>query len=1300
MSGEEPAAEPAATAATAGALRAGVFVFDLVSGRCLHAPPAWARLLGPGASACESPLSLEARAATICADDRERYLAAMDRARREQEAYTLTYRLMRPGLAPLELEETGEPWLDPESGALRLICWVKKGPASEQVVEDRGSDVLRSPGVPHSAVSELRAAKDAAEAAEREALEASERFLAAAGSLPDGLAIYDADARLVYHNARYPELSPPAYRAVLRIGARFEDMIRAAAAQGGMYHPDMGADFVERRLAGQRAPAEDRTFRIADGRWVQVREAAIPSGGRVLLTRDITEAMAARAELEEREQRLRTVADGVPLPIVIARVSQPEILFANAYAEEIFGLRVGPEPEGPLSVYLRPEDRRTLTERLTLEGRVDGFEAQLRLRDGGTMWALVSARPLGIGGQLAMLTVVTDISDRRAMEQALRESEQRFRAVVDVQGEFIIRQRPDGMLTFVNDAFCRFRGMTHEQMLGGYNDLMALPPPAQEEVLRQWASLSPERPTTTYDLALDEPDGSMRWEQWTDTAIFDAERRLVEYQSVGRDITEQKLAERALRESEERLRTIAEGVPLPVAIARTDVPEILFANARAIEAFGLGTGPQPEVIARTWVRPVDRSVLLERLEVSGRVDNYDAELRRADGSTLWALVSARAMRFDGKPAMFTAIADISEQKAMEEALRASEARLAAFMDHAPVGMYVKDRERRYVIANPEMAKVFGRPVAEMLGRTAADSPATHDIDFVERSDKEVLETGRALVVEEYTPDLDAYRWDMVIRFPIRGAQGQITHIGGFDVDIADRKRAEQQLRESEQRFRVLAEVHPVPLVIVGVENATIIFASPACAAMFDVPLSRLIGHSILSFYNDPADRQVIMARVRREGGLKDYEVMMRRGDGTPFWSAFTSRLITFEGKEAVVAAYADLTEKKRAEAELERQREALLQNEKMSALGSLLTSVAHELNNPLSVVVGQATILEELSGGSPEAARAAKIRAAADRCARIVKTFLAMARSKAPERREVQVNEVIRAALEIAAYGLNSTGAQIELQLAPDLPQLWADGDQLHQVFANLIINAKQAMESVAGPRRLTIRSWLERDAIMIEVADTGPGIAPEMADRIFEPFFTTKAQGVGTGIGLSVSRRIVAAHGGEISVASPKEGGARFLLRLPPAKHPPAASAEEAPHPVAPAASARVLVVDDEPEIGDVLAEILRLDGFLVDVAAGGRDAISHLAQAAYDLVISDLRMPDLDGPALYRELERSWPHLTRRIVFVTGDTLSVDTSEFIAASGAPVIEKPFDAQRIRQFAAEQIARIRKAAPPPDGPA
>ena len=160
--------------------------------------------------------------------------------------------------------------------------------------------------------AELRAASDAANAAERAAKASQDRFVAAAESLMDGLAIYDADDRLVYFNSRYPDHAPPALRAALKLGERFEDMVRKATASGGMYHPDMGADFIERRLNDHRSPTEDREFRIADGRWVRVRESAIAAGGRVLLTSDITARKAAQDQLEEREQLLETVANGIP----------------------------------------------------------------------------------------------------------------------------------------------------------------------------------------------------------------------------------------------------------------------------------------------------------------------------------------------------------------------------------------------------------------------------------------------------------------------------------------------------------------------------------------------------------------------------------------------------------------------------------------------------------------------------------------------------------------------------------------------------------------------------------------------------------------------------------------------------------------------------------------------------------------------------------------------------------------------------------------------------------------------------
>jgi two-component system NtrC family sensor kinase len=264
----------------------------------------------------------------------------------------------------------------------------------------------------------------------------------------------------------------------------------------------------------------------------------------------------------------------------------------------------------------------------------------------------------------------------------------------------------------------------------------------------------------------------------------------------------------------------------------------------------------------------------------------------------------------------------------------------------------------------------------------------------------------------------------------------------------------------------------------------------------------------------------------------------------------------------------------------------------------------------------------------------------------------------------------------------------VDWQLAPDLPLLWADPHQLHQVIVNLVTNAQQALREVPPPRRLTLTTCADpgHPGVVLEVADTGPGIPPTLQAQIFEPFFTTKPPGVGTGLGLPLCRGIIEGHGGRLSVQSQPGQGTVFRMTLP---LQPADSAGEAPPRLAPSPpvdrAAAILVVDDEPGIVRAVAQLLRRDGHTVDTAADGRQALTKLRAQAYDLLVCDLRMPDLDGPGLYQALQQH-PHRLPRMIFLTGDTLSPDARTFFEQVGVPRLSKPFRAAEVRQLVAQVL--------------
>ncbi|MFO1222637.1 MAG: response regulator [Burkholderiaceae bacterium] len=501
----------------------------------------------------------------------------------------------------------------------------------------------------------------------------------------------------------------------------------------------------------------------------------------------------------------------------------------------------------------------------------------------------------------------------------------------------------------------------------------------------------------------------------------------------------------------------------------------------------------------------------------------------------------------------------------------------------------------------------------------------------------------------------------------------------------------------EQRSEMLKSAivdHALTAVVTTDAQGVVVEFNPTAQRMFSRTRAEIIGRQAGGTIVPERVRDAYFDDLRRMRRGEVPQMIGRRVELTalrPDGSEFPVEVLlwpTQVGNETfITASLVDISERRAAAEEIARQREALRQAEKLAAMGSLLAGVAHELNNPLAIVMGRASLLEDKCSDPALRADAVRIREAAERCGRIVRSFLAMARSRPAARTAVQLNDLVRGAVDLLQYGLRTSGIELEQQLQPDLPPLLADGDKLGQVLLNLIVNAQQALAQAEPPRRLRIETGSDAQRVWLRVADNGVGVREHDRHRIFDAFMTTKAEGAGTGLGLAVARAVAIEHGGtlRLEAQSPFGRGACFRLELPLRAADAGeaqAVAQGAPHEAA--VAGRVLVVDDEPEVASMMRDALEAEGYEVVSAESGAVALALLDEGRFDAVVSDLRMPDIDGRALWRAIRERDRTLAARFVFVTGDTLSPLASDFRRESGVEGLEKPFTpadlVQRVRR--------------------
>jgi signal transduction histidine kinase len=481
----------------------------------------------------------------------------------------------------------------------------------------------------------------------------------------------------------------------------------------------------------------------------------------------------------------------------------------------------------------------------------------------------------------------------------------------------------------------------------------------------------------------------------------------------------------------------------------------------------------------------------------------------------------------------------------------------------------------------------------------------------------------------------------------------------------------------------------------GPQDTKTLAANPYLKVMFGYPAEEGDGQ-IRPFdaprFVDPQARVAFIDRLASEGAVTDYLLRLRRVDNSPVWVEVTAHADSpmQDGSVRIDALVRDVSERKKLEDQTRDLYHQLLQAEKLAALGQTISGVAHELNNPLATILTWAERLSQRPMDDKTKRGLETILGESERAAKIVRNLLTFARKRQSTRAMVDLNHVVRETLALRSYEQRITNITIVDALASGLPQVFADAHQVQQVLLNLIINAEQATLTANGRGTLVVRSWhdVEREAVVLEINDDGPGIAEELQPKVFDPFFTTKEVGKGTGLGLTVAYAIVQEHGGRIRLASHAGSGASFYVELPVSGTPlqrPAATPQRADFEALVGSS--VLVVEDEPALAAAVSEALTDAGFVVDGAGDGEEALRRVGAKSYDLIVCDLKMPKIDGMRFYSTLSTIHPDVARRVIFVTGDVAGTEAERFLQDSGCRWLAKPFRLGDLLRTAREILA-------------
>ncbi|MCG3208606.1 MAG: Sensor histidine kinase RcsC [Anaerolineae bacterium] len=1097
--------------------------------------------------------------------------------------------------------------------------------------------------------------------------------------------------------------------------------------------------------------------RLKDGQIIDVEISShtLEFAGRkaaLVLAQNITERKQSEQALKESEDRYRTLFASVPIGLGIADMQGNVLVYNQAMASlNRFSGKDESQPINISGLYVDVQARESLLVRLQKQGFVERLETQLRRFDGTTYDALMSVRLITWANKPATLAAIEDITARKQAQEALRESEERYRLVSHASSDYVFSATiaPDGNPRddWIGGAIETILGYSPEEFIarGGWRTVLHPDDVIKDDQAR--AAMHANRPVTN-EVRVFRKDGKEIWVQVNATPVWDtAQNRLAGVTGGVRDITERKQAEERLRIAESRYRSLVEQVPGIVYAAALDESLSTLYTSPQIELLLGWTADEWQADPELWinsVHPDDRPQILDTIQRSsaeGAPVSIEYRIATKTGEFKWMSDEARMVQNEQGGMYWQGLmTDITTRKQAEETLRESEERYRSTLESMMEGCQIISYDWRYLFLNDAAAAQGKQQKEALLGRTMMECyPGIENTDLFAALQHCMQERVSHQLLNEFEyPDGTKGWFDVIVQPAPDG-------IFILSSDITERKEAQMALERQLARTGLLNEIaratatrldlvsvfqvalgqleEQLPLdfslaALYDPDNGAITFTACGLKSYTRnaqlgftpgrfIPLAELGLQEWLNsedprYYPNLAQLEPAFAHQLVEGGLGSLMVLpLLVADAEPLGllmvgrsqnNAFTPREQEFLGQVGkhitLTAQHARLYEQlQTAYNDLRQTQEALLKEERLSALGQMASGIAHDINNALVPIIGfTEIILMRETYLSPQVRQDLdRIKIAGEDITHIVNRMKQFYRPREAQETllPVDLNQIVPQVIDLTRPQWRDIPQQqaifinVETDLADDLPPVQGIESELREALTNLVINAVHAMPQGGT---LTIRTCQSDQQLILEVSDTGTGMDEKTRKRCLEPFYTTKGQ-QGTGLGLSMVYGVMQRHDGAIEIESTLGRGTTIRLHFPlrvwvPSQESPT-SDQEIMLPVL-----RILCVDDDPRVRELLFDLFTNEGHKPTLADGGQAGIDafreSLAQGQpFDLVITDLGMPHVGGREVARAIKRISPQTP--IILLSGWGRQLEGSGQTPGSVDIVLGKPPTLSQLR---------------------